>query len=562
MISELLSKINQYNERVNKVRGSLLENYEEYEDSEWDEDKENDVWELRENMLEKLYEFPKDGFFDEKRQIITGFSYNQQRPLGIQQYSVAPENPWYFEIDGAVFSRETGLLVLCSEVKSGTYVVPDDPRITGIADRAFAADACLKTIIMNDRIHYIGNDAFRNCLSLQEISIPKEVEYLGDNVFSGCVSLKKAELNCSFHSIPRHCFYNNTALKEVRYAESIQAISWGAFYGCTQLRSVHPYSEELSENDVIISSSIQEIKGNAFQGCNSVQSVRLSRNTKVLGQGAFSGCISLQTINTDFVEEYRGFCFQDCISLTSFSFSSHTKKLGTQIFKGANHLKTIVFTCAREFTCATDALPENIEYIIDTAAYLATARPYTSKALFLACVQSIAEGKSHDTSAYTARNIMKRNRKKHYEWFLKNSKVLNWILDAEIIDCSDGVAMLQIAEAGKKDEMVNTIWAYLSNHFSEVAINSARASLAKAEGTQTNEQKPATIETHMPILVDLPLEKMGLSVRAYTCLKRANLNTLSDVASLSDDELDSIRNLGHRCKEEVRQVLKNLIQQR
>lgn len=51
---------------------------------------------------------------------------------------------------------------------------------------------------------------------------------------------------------------------------------------------------------------------------------------------------------------------------------------------------------------------------------------------------------------------------------------------------------------------------------------------------------------------DEPIENLGLSVRAYNCLKRAGLRTVSEVLSLSDGDLLAIRNLGSGSLAEIR----------
>ena len=44
---------------------------------------------------------------------------------------------------------------------------------------------------------------------------------------------------------------------------------------------------------------------------------------------------------------------------------------------------------------------------------------------------------------------------------------------------------------------------------------------------------------------------MDLSVRSYNCLKRANINTVSDLTKKSKDDMLKVRNLGLKSLEEV-----------
>jgi DNA-directed RNA polymerase subunit alpha len=49
----------------------------------------------------------------------------------------------------------------------------------------------------------------------------------------------------------------------------------------------------------------------------------------------------------------------------------------------------------------------------------------------------------------------------------------------------------------------------------------------------------------------LSIEDLELSVRAYNCLKRANINTLGELLSLSYNELMNIKNFGRKSADEV-----------
>nr|QCI05429.1 RNA polymerase a-subunit [Crouania attenuata] len=53
------------------------------------------------------------------------------------------------------------------------------------------------------------------------------------------------------------------------------------------------------------------------------------------------------------------------------------------------------------------------------------------------------------------------------------------------------------------------------------------------------------------------IEELQLSVRAYNCLKRAHINSISDLLDYSQDELLEIKNFGQKSAEEVIEALKN-----
>ena len=52
-------------------------------------------------------------------------------------------------------------------------------------------------------------------------------------------------------------------------------------------------------------------------------------------------------------------------------------------------------------------------------------------------------------------------------------------------------------------------------------------------------------------VLDMTIEEMDLSVRSFNCLKRANINTVADLISKTEDEMMKVRNLGRKSLEEV-----------
>ena len=50
---------------------------------------------------------------------------------------------------------------------------------------------------------------------------------------------------------------------------------------------------------------------------------------------------------------------------------------------------------------------------------------------------------------------------------------------------------------------------------------------------------------------EMTIEELDLSVRSFNCLKRANINTVEDLISKTEDEMMKVRNLGRKSLEEV-----------
>ena len=59
-------------------------------------------------------------------------------------------------------------------------------------------------------------------------------------------------------------------------------------------------------------------------------------------------------------------------------------------------------------------------------------------------------------------------------------------------------------------------------------------------------------------VLDMTIEELDLSVRSFNCLKRANINTVADLISKTEDEMMKVRNLGRKSLEEVINKLASL----
>ena len=57
--------------------------------------------------------------------------------------------------------------------------------------------------------------------------------------------------------------------------------------------------------------------------------------------------------------------------------------------------------------------------------------------------------------------------------------------------------------------------------------------------------------------INIAIEELQLSVRAYNCLKRAQINTIGDLLEYSPEKLQELKNFGRKSADEVFTTLKN-----
>ena len=74
------------------------------------------------------------------------------------------------------------------------------------------------------------------------------------------------------------------------------------------------------------------------------------------------------------------------------------------------------------------------------------------------------------------------------------------------------------------------------------------------ELSDTLDGRPIVVEPALDnknTVLDMTIEELDLSVRSFNCLKRANINTVADLISKTEDEMMKVRNLGRKSLEEV-----------
>ena len=86
--------------------------------------------------------------------------------------------------------------------------------------------------------------------------------------------------------------------------------------------------------------------------------------------------------------------------------------------------------------------------------------------------------------------------------------------------------------------------------FNSIMENKFTQQIDEPETTNNN---IITINPH----INIAIEELQLSVRAYNCLKRAEINTIGDLLKYSPEKLQELKNFGRKSADEVFTTLKN-----
>ncbi|NLA93411.1 MAG: leucine-rich repeat domain-containing protein [Spirochaetales bacterium] len=138
--------------------------------------------------------------------------------LSLQEIRVAPDNPRYASLQGALFDKQTRSLIAFPAGRSDrVYTIPQG--IGAIGDAAFAGAGSLEEVIIPDSVTYIGFGAFAENTSLKKIVIPLSTVAIGDDAFWGCSALESITIPFSTTTIGKDILKGSASLREIRVEE-------------------------------------------------------------------------------------------------------------------------------------------------------------------------------------------------------------------------------------------------------------------------------------------------------------------------------------------------------
>lgn len=106
------------------------------------------------------------------------------------------------------------------------------------------------------------------------------------------------------------------SVRSVRIGWKVRTIGNGAFSGCTSLQ------------DVSFSLNMTEIGEDAFSGCSGLQSALLPDNVRKIGQRAFLNCSSMKTVRIPRMAESIGNdAFKSCTQVTDVMCWAYPRRL-------------------------------------------------------------------------------------------------------------------------------------------------------------------------------------------------------------------------------------------
>lgn len=122
----------------------------------------------------------------------------------LTEIKVDPENPYFSEKDGVVFSKDGTKLIVFPSGRSGDYQIPDG------------------TVS-------VGDYAFYYCVNVSSITVPGSVRSLGEGAFGNCSSLTKAVLNEGLEEIGEYAFQSSSGIRDIIIPASVKSVGKNGF---------------------------------------------------------------------------------------------------------------------------------------------------------------------------------------------------------------------------------------------------------------------------------------------------------------------------------------------
>ena len=91
----------------------------------------------------------------------------------------------------------------------------------------------------------------------------------------------------------------------------------------------------------------------------------------------------------------------------------------------------------------------------------------------------------------------------------------------------------------------------------QITVDLFKLLLENKDTEEKHKLEPETRSISIEPYTNIAIEELQLSVRAYNCLKNAQINTVSDLLKYSPEKLQQLKNFGRKSADEVFSTLKN-----
>lgn len=266
---------------------------------------------------------------------------------------------------------------------SGTGAMDDYTSLSYVPWKSVRTS--ITSIVINDGVTRIGDNAFYGCSNLTSVNIGSGVTSIGQNAFITCSNLTTVDIPDNVETIGVSAFQSCTRLTTVTIGKGATNIDRTAFYGCSDLVSFTVDGDNTaysSEDDVLFNKSkttlfkypakksgttynipatVTTIEYAAFAYCSSLTTIDIPYGVTTLEDFAFIDCSGLTSITIPASVTTIEWCaFQSCSGLTSITLPASVTTIGNNVFNNCSSLASVTIYAPSLTTYGYNAFGDDI----------------------------------------------------------------------------------------------------------------------------------------------------------------------------------------------------------
>lgn len=408
-------------------------------------------------------------------------------------------------IPGCVASIGKKAFLYCENLK----IVIIQEGLICIEDNAFDHCENLTDVILSDSVTTIGNEAFIFCVSLKTINIPRKVTAIREKTFYACHNLESIIFPCGLNVLEKGAFEYCGQLRSVTLPDTLISIGDRVFSGCKNLqdlaipinlRSIGDYAFDECEglaDDV----GFVIVNGIMFGYYGDSRKVIIPNGVHTIGAYAFFKKQCLERVYIpDSVISIESGAFYGCEQLRGVVIPDTVKNIGSWVFCNCRSLKNIVVpNCITEIKDRVFSGCQNLQHLTVPDGVISIG----DQAFF---------GCQRMASIFIPSSVER----------------IGWAFD-------------------KRDNFI--IYTPMGSYAEMYAIEHKILFASEGILLLPKEQHKVMATT---------IDELGLSVRTFNILKRANINTVGDLVRCSEEDLRIIRISGSVLRREIKLSLAEL----